>query len=181
MVTYTFDDVVNTLNAVAPHDWRGLLSERLDSLSPRAPLGGIENAGWHVIYNDQPNKQDEARDGEKKTTNCAYSLGLILKEDGVIQDVLADGPAFAAGISPSMKLVAVNGRSWNAKILKEALAAAKAPGSAPLELLIFNDDFYKVYRLDYHGGERYPHLERDAAKPDLLEAICRPHAAKPNP
>ncbi len=181
VVTYTFDDVVNALNAVAPYDWRGHLTERLDSLSPRAPLGGIENAGWHLVYSDQPNKQDEARDGEKKTTSLAYSLGLIIKEDGVIQDVIADGPAFAAGISPSMKLVAVNGRAWNAKVLKDALTSAKVPGSAPLELLISNDDFYKVYHLDYHGGERYPHLERDAAKPDLLEAICRPHAAKLNP
>ena len=181
VVTYTFDDVVNTLNSVVAYDWRGLLSERLDSLSPRAPLGGIENAGWHVVYNDQPNKPDEARDTDKKTTNLSYSLGLIVKEDGVIQDVIGDGPAFAAGISPSMKLVAVNGRAWNPKLLKEALAAAKAPNSAPLELLVVNDEFYKTYRLDYHGGERYPHLERDAAKPDLLEAICRPHAAKPNP
>ena len=181
VVTYTFDDVVNTLNAVVPADWRGLLRERLDSLSPRAPLGGIENAGWHLVYNDQPNRQDEARDTDKKTTSLAYSLGLIIKEDGTFQDVYADAPAFAAGISPSMKLVAVNGRAWTPKILKEALDAAKAPGSSPIELLILNDDFYKTYRLDYHGGERYPHLERDAAKPDLLEAICRPHAAKPNP
>jgi hypothetical protein len=80
-----------------------------------------------------------------------------------------------------MKLVAVNGRAWTPKILKEALASAKAPGSAPIELLILNDDFYRTYRLDYHGGERYPHLERDGAKPDLLEAICRSHAAPVKP
>ena len=111
----------------------------------------------------------------------AYSLGLIIKEDGAFQDVIADGPAYAAGIGPGMKLVAVNGRAWTPKILKEALAAAKAPGSAPIELLILNDDYYQTFRLDYHGGERYPHLERDAARPDLLEAICHPRAAKPNP
>ena len=181
VVTYTFDDVVNTLNGVVASDWRSFLRERLDSLSPRAPLGGIENAGWHLVYNDQPNKQDEARDGDKKTTNLSYSLGLIVKEDGAIQDVIADGPAFAAGVSPSMKLVAVNGRAWTPKVLKEALAAAKAPGSGPVELLLLNDDFYKTYRINYHRGELYPHLERDAAKPDLLEAICHPHAAKLNP
>ncbi len=181
VVTYTFDDVVNTLESVVSHDWRGLLTERLDSLSPHAPLGGIENAGWHLVYNGQPNKQDEARDTDKKTASFVYSLGLSLKEDGTVQDVVGSGPAFAAGISPSMKVVAVNGRTYSVKGLKEALAAAKAAGSAPLELLILNDDYYKTVRLDYHGGERYPHLERDAAKPDLLEAICHPHAAQPNP
>ena len=180
VVPYTFDDVVNTLNAVAPFDWRGFLRERLDSLSPRAPLGGIENAGWHVVYNDQPNKADEASSEERKTTSTAYSLGLVLKEDGTIQDVYADAPAWAAGIGPGMKLIAVNGRAWTPKGLKEALAAAKAPGSAPIELLLLNDDYYKTYRLDYHGGERYPHLERDPGKPDLLEAICHPHAAQAN-
>ena len=51
----------------------------------------------------------------------------------------------------------------------------------PIDLLVLNDDFYKSYRLDYHGGERYPHLDRDGAKPDGLEAICHPHAARPNP
>ena len=181
VVTYTFDDVVNTLNGVVPFDWRGFLRERLDSLSPRAPLGGIENAGWHLVYNDQPNRADEARDTDKKTTALAYSLGLIIKEDGTFQDVIADAPAYAAGIGPGMKLVAVNGRAWTPKILKEALAAAKAAGSTPIELLILNDDYYRTFRLDYHGGERYPHLERDAAKPDLLEAICHPHAAGSNP
>ena len=181
VVTYTFVDVVNALNAVAPFDWRGFLRERLDSLSPHAPMGGIENAGWHVVYNDQPNKADEASGDEKKTTSTAYSLGLVLKEDGTIQDVYADAPAWAAGIGPGMKLVAVNGRAWTPKGLKEALVAAKAPGSAPIELLLLNADYYKTYRLDYHGGERYPHLERDPGKPDLLEAICHPHAAQPTP
>jgi hypothetical protein len=28
-------------------------------------------------------------------------------------------------------------------------------------------------KLDYHDGERFPHLERDASKPDLLEQIIK--------
>jgi hypothetical protein len=28
--------------------------------------------------------------------------------------------------------------------------------------------------VDYHGGERYPHLVRDESKPDLLSAITAP-------
>src|SRR5438128_448317 len=39
--TYTFDDVVNTLNQAAPYDWRGFWTERLTNHGPGAPLDGI--------------------------------------------------------------------------------------------------------------------------------------------
>jgi hypothetical protein len=35
-----------------------------------------------------------------------------------------------------------------------------------------------VHRLDYHGGLRYPHLQRDPSKPDLLREIAAPHATE---
>jgi predicted metalloprotease with PDZ domain len=30
-----------------------------------------------------------------------------------------------------------------------------------------------VYKLNYHGGERYPHLERDSTKPDVLGEVIK--------
>ncbi len=177
VVTYTFDDVVAGLNAVAPYDWSGFLRTRLDSVSPRAPLGGVENGGWRLVYDEHPNKVDAQKEDQSKGVDLRYSLGLTLKEDGTIADVLGGTPADAAGVGTGMKLVAVDGRAWTSKLLKEALAAAKANPSLPVDLLVVNDDFYRTYSLNYHEGERYPHLERDASKPDLLEAICRPHAA----
>jgi len=42
---YTFEDVVNTMNEVAPHDWLAFFSERLKSHGPGAPLGGSKTAG----------------------------------------------------------------------------------------------------------------------------------------
>ena len=44
----------------------------------------------------------------------------------------------------------------------------------PLELLVENTDYYKTFKLDYHGGEKYPHLVRDESKPDLLSDIIKP-------
>ena len=35
----------------------------------------------------------------------------------------------------------------------------------------------KTYALDYHDGERFPHLERDSSKPDLLQQIVKPLGA----
>ena len=62
-------------------------------------------------------------------------------------------------------------------ILKAAVKASKG-ATAPLDLLAENNEFFKTYSLDYHEGERYPHLERDESKPDLLSEIIKPHAAK---
>ena len=175
VVTYTFDDVVSGLNAVAPYDWRSFLRERLDAYTMHAPLRGIENGGWDLVYTEEPNKEDAQLEEDRKFADVRYSLGFAVGEDGVISDVFGGSPAEKAGLGPSMKLVAVNGRAWSGKLLKQALVEAK--GGAPIELLIQNDDFYRAVRLDYHDGPHYPHLKRKAQGPDLLEAICKPHAA----
>ena len=179
VATYTFDDVVNTLNSVTPYDWRTHLRERLDAYTTRAPLGGLLTAGWELVYTEEPNKQDAQAEEDNKFTDARYSLGFTVGEDGVVGDVFGGSVAEKAGVGPGMKLVAVNGRTWNGKLLKQALGDAKAAGSAPIELLIQSDDFYRTFRLDYHGGARYPHLHRVEGKPDLLEAITKPRAAKP--
>ncbi len=78
-----------------------------------------------------------------------------------------------------MKLVAVNGRRWTAAILRAAVTTAKSD-AAPLELLVENEDYFKTCKLDYHDGEKYPHLERDATKPDLLTEILKPLTPPPS-
>ena len=71
-----------------------------------------------------------------------------------------------------MKIVAVNGRKFTPDALHDALKAGKS-SSAPLELLVENTDYYRTYKLDYHDGEKYPHLVRDESKPDLLTEIIK--------
>ena len=72
-----------------------------------------------------------------------------------------------------MKLVAVNGRKWTASNLRAAVKASKTQ-SGPIELLIENSDYFTTLKLDYHDGEKYPDLERDESKPDLLATILKP-------
>ncbi len=181
VVPYTFDDVVKTLNQVTPYDWRSFLRARLDSTGTRAPLGGLEASGWKLVYTDQMNAYQRAIEEVTDTTDVRFSLGLILhhdntSDDGRLTDVIHDSPAAKAGIAPGMKLIAVNGRRWSPEVLRAAIQAAKS-GSAPIELLVENAEFFETHRVDYHGGQRYPHLERDASRPDLLEQITRPRTA----
>ncbi len=168
--TYTFDDIVNTLNQVVPYDWRGFWTERLTNHGPGAPLGGIEGSGWKLVYDETQSEMERGAEGNWHFANAAFSIGLHLREDGTITDTIEGMPAALAGIGPGMKLIAVNGRHFSPEVLREALKAGKG-GTAPLELLVENTDYYKTYKLDYHGGERYPHLVRDESKPDLLTEI----------
>jgi predicted metalloprotease with PDZ domain len=86
--------------------------------------------------------------------------------------VVPGSAAAQAGIAPGMKLLAVNGRRWTPEDLRAAIRQVKN-GGTPIELLIENEDFFQTYRIDYHGGERYPHLERTSGKPDLLGEIAK--------
>ena len=105
--------------------------------------------------------------------NAAYSIGLWLKSDGLVTDTVEGMPAAQAGIGPGMKLIAVNGRKFSKDVLGDALRAGKNSNTA-LELLVENTDYYRTYKLDYHGGEKFPHLVRDETKPDVLTEIIKP-------
>lgn len=170
---YNFDDVVNTLNGVVAYDWRGFWTERLTNHGPGAPLGGIEGSGWKLVYDETPT--DMFKSGERVGGEISelYTLGLRIREDGGIRDTVEGMIAAKAGIGPGMRVIAVNGRKFSADGLHDAIKAAKT-SSDPIELIIENTDYIKAYKLDYHGGERYPHLVRDESKPDLLSEIIKP-------
>ena len=171
--TYTFDDIVKTLNDVTPYDWRSFLNERVNLINARAPLGGITNGGWKLVYNETPNEEVKFTEAQRKFINFSYSIGLIVSPEGVVMDVNPELAAFKAGLAPGMKIVGVNGRAWSAEALHDAIAATKN-GAATIELRAENGTFQNDYKLAYRGGERYPHLERDSTKPDVLGEIIKP-------
>ncbi|HYX41530.1 MAG TPA: hypothetical protein VE821_07525, partial [Pyrinomonadaceae bacterium] len=175
--TYNFDDVVSALNQVAPGDWAGFLNTRVRAIAPHPPMAGIEASGWRLIYNETPNEYIKAYEDVRKVVELSFSLGLQLRPDGTINDIVPGEPAEAAGLSPGMKLIAVNSRRFSPEGLHDAIRAAKMERE-PIELLVENAEYYRTYKLNYHGGERYPHLERIAGRPDLLSEITKSHAPR---
>jgi predicted metalloprotease with PDZ domain len=171
--TYTFEDVVAGLNAVQPYDWAGFLNQRLHSTSAHAPLGGIENGGWKLVYNGTRSELWKDYEEVNKLVDLSYSIGIKVKDDdGTITDISYGGPAKAAGVSPSVKLIAVNNRQYSGTVLREAVQATAA--GKPIELLVKNGEYFETHRIDYRGGERYPHLVRDESKPDVISRIAAP-------
>ncbi len=178
VVPYTFDDIVNDLNSVVAYDWRGFLTERLTSHANHAPLGGIEHGGYKLVYSDEPTKLEKAAIGHRGGVDAYYSLGLRVRKDGTIGDVKMFSDAYKAGFAPQWKIIAVNSLGYSDDAFKDALKNAKST-SEPLEFIVSNDNHFRTLKVDYHGGEKYPRLEREASAPDLLDDIVKPLAAAP--
>jgi predicted metalloprotease with PDZ domain len=175
VVPYDFDEIVADLNAIAPYDWRGFLTDRLSSHANHAPLGGIEHGGYRLIYGTEPGSYEEAYLYKTKGMDAWFSAGLMVSDTGIITDVRMDSPAFKAGLGPGQKLVAVDGHAYTNDVLKQAIRDAKGTTN-PIELIVSNDNEFRVVRIDYHDGEKYPRLERVQGTPDLLDDIIKPMA-----
>ncbi|MEP6898767.1 MAG: peptidase M61 [Rhodanobacter sp.] len=170
--TYTFDDVVAVLNGVAPFDWASYLHARVSSLNP--PLDGIDGSGWKLVYTDKESEYEKQYNSRPEPPrhlyNFTWSIGLTMADEGLVNDVKWDGPAFKAGVSSGSTLVAVNGQDYSGEALKSAIAAAKG-SQIPIRLLLKYQGSYRTISLDYHGGLQYPHLVRVEGTPDYLGEI----------
>ncbi len=171
VLTYTFDDVVKALNSVVAHDWATFLKTRIEESGRPAPLDGFARGGYKLVYSDTPSDFIKSNETTGRNVNMTYSLGFTVGAGGVLSAVQWGSPAFDAGIVSGATIVATNGEAYDGDRLKEAVRAAAKPGSAPIELLMRTGDRYKTVKLDYHGGLRYPKLEKVGTGPAALDAI----------
>lgn len=172
-LTYTFDDVVAALNRVQPYDWAGFLRQRVDAVNVDAPSAGLTRGGYRLVFNDTPSDLDKSADEFRKRTSLTHSVGLSVDRDGEIREVLWNGPAFQSGLAPGSRIIAVDDVAFDTERFKEAIRAAQH-AAAPIGLIVREGERFRTVQLDYHGGLRYPHLERDPSRPDLLERIFAP-------
>ncbi|WP_217694587.1 hypothetical protein, partial [Serratia marcescens] len=108
-VTYTFEDVADTLNKIVPYDWAGFLRQRITETGKPAPINGFAMNGYKLVYTDTPTPT--FKQGEKGSTNVTYSLGLSVSNSGEVTSSIWDSPAFKAGIDVGTQIQAVNGES----------------------------------------------------------------------
>jgi predicted metalloprotease with PDZ domain len=176
-LTYTFDDVVRTLNGVYPYDWAGFLTTRLLTPGQPAPLKGVEMAGYKLEWRAEPNAYDKGIMDARKGLDLTYSLGLSLDKEGTVTSTRWDGPAFNAGVVSTTQIVAVNGEAYSADVIKSAIAAA-ATAKAPIELLVKRGSAYMTVPIDYRGGLRWPWLVPAGAGEQPLDRLLAPRTGK---
>ncbi len=176
-VTYTFDDVVRALNAVEPYDWAAYLHERLDSINRQPPLEGLQRGGYRLVYNDTESEYQKSAEEQSHRLDLLDSIGLRIGGraggSGTVSEVLWGGPAFQAKLTMGAEILAVNGVAYSADVLKDAIRSART-GTSPIELIVKTGENFTVAHIDYHGGLRYPHLERDTSQPARLDSILAP-------
>ena len=168
---FTFDDVVETLNGIEAYDWAPFLNERL--LGHVNLSESLRDQGWQLVYTDSASVAVKASEERYESDDFLYSLGFLVGKNGGLEEVLWDSPAFDAGLSSSMTLVAVNGEEFDADALRDAVTAARTD-EAPIELLVKNFNQFRTVEIDYHGGLQYPHLVRIEDRNDYLSDVLKP-------
>jgi len=173
-VTYTFEDVVHALNNVLPYDWATFLNERVSAVAPKAPLDGLLRGGYRLVYDEKENPFLKAADKHRHRLTLSSSVGLVIDaDDGTLSEVSWNSPAFQAGLSEGMQIVACDGVAFNEDRFLEALHGAKN-SSQPMQWIVRQGDRYQVVAVDYHGGVRYPHLQREPKTVARLDDILKP-------
>lgn len=171
-VTYTFDDVANTLNGIVPYDWAGFLTKRLTETGQPAPVDGFAMNGYKLVYTAEPTKY--FTNAEKSGgVNVTYSIGLSVAKDGEATAVIWDSPAFKAGLDVGTVIQAVNGTAYSGDVLKAAIVAAQT-SKEPIKLLVKSGPRYREVAIDYHGGPRYPRLQKTGTGETGLDKLLMP-------
>jgi predicted metalloprotease with PDZ domain len=170
---YTLDEVASALNQVVPNDWRAFIEARVYRVTAHPPLGALEASGWRLVYSETPNWYQSLRERTTKQTDASFTLGMWVKHDGTIADVVYQSAAYAAGLMPGMKITAIDGRKYGDEVLDQEIDTARGT-SKPIDVTVEQGSFAGTFHLDYHEGRRFPHLQRIDGKADLLTDIMRP-------
>lgn len=169
LAPYTLEALVADLQAILPFDWKGFFDQRLHAHGADAPLGGVIGSGYRLVYRDTP--ASPAVVGANP--DLKYSIGMVIRPDGVIADVLKGDHADGAGFAPGMKVLEVQGRPFTLAGLQRAVR--EAPQSRRLiGFQVDNSGVTQDLQLDAHDGERYPYLERVPDTVDRLAEITEP-------
>ncbi len=181
--TYHFEDVVKALNTVAPYDWTGFLRTHVYDLHPAVPEDGFTLGGYKLVYTDTAIPWLQKEEAKYGYADFSTSLGFTVGSrrggggaSGTIGNVDWNSPAFKAGITPDMEIVSVDGETYSADVLKKAILTAEKT-KTPIQLQFLRGKEYKTIALDYHGGMRYPSLQRVEGTPDRFDDILAPSKA----
>jgi predicted metalloprotease with PDZ domain len=173
---YSREEVESSLSIITALDWHTFFQSHIYDVNSKPPTDGLEAAGWRLVYNATPNNEPIHAD-PTNPVNCyaAYSIGIDVKRDGTVADVLPASPAYVAGLGPHMTILAVDGRVYSVDVLNQAIAH---PRDGKITVIVRNFDSVESRDIQYAGGLRYPHLERIPNSHDYLSEILSPRSGK---
>lgn len=156
------------MNETARADWSNFLRAWIDGHDELDTNSSLYRHGWRLIFTDTPTASFRASEEEAGVADLTYSIGLTVRDDGVIRSVAWNGPAFRTGLRPSVRILKVNGAAFTREGLLEAV---RRSARRPLLLGIDQNAGRPNITLPYTGQLRYPRLERIAGHADTLAAL----------
>jgi len=184
--TYSLEDVVSAMNSVAPYDWATFFRERVYDLHPAVPEDGFTRGGYKLVYTDTIEPWLAKSEASYGLADFSTSLGFSVRVPraggerggeetprGALANVWWDSPAFKAGVTPDMKIISVNGKSFSAQVLRDAILDAEKT-KQPIQLQFRRGDDYTNMAIPYYNGLRIPSLQRVEGTPGRLDEILAP-------
>jgi predicted metalloprotease with PDZ domain len=172
--TYTRADIEHLLNEVVPYDWHAFFQRHVYEIAHLPPTGELKRAGWRVEYTAKPNPFVKAAEAVFHVDTQWVTYGFNIDKTGALTDVREGSPAWQAGMSPGMKIEAVDGQSFTPKVLEYCMGQAQKH-SQPTQFTVSQDGWFRTIAVSYFGGPRYPHLARIPGTEDMLAKIMAPH------
>ena len=173
-LTYTLDDIVATLNGVQPYDWRGYLQRRVYDRRRAAAARGHQRGRLQARLHRRADQMDQERARRPARTatspiRAGSSSAMTARSRACCGTAPRSMPASPSVRRSSRSTAAIS----IADALKDAIKAAAGNGPAP-QLLVHDGDVYRTVKLDWHGGLRYPRLEKVGKGQGTLDALLAP-------
>src|SRR6202043_492122 len=82
VVPYNFDELVAQMSDLVAYDWRAFFEQRIHTHGPGAPLGGLENSGWKLVFNETMNDHQRAEEPVEQDMDEQFTLGIDVHVPG---------------------------------------------------------------------------------------------------
>lgn len=156
---YTFPDLIAALNALTPFSWREYFLARLNAHDGSHLVTDLRASGYRLVFSPTESDifaQQEEQDG---VLDLSWSIGTRIRQNGMVQSVSWESPAFEAGMVPGMRITAIGDKPFSLDAFRRCI---QATSPVPIRLTVGSDteDVGEVI-VYHHGGLRFPHLEEN--------------------
>lgn len=169
---FTRKEIVTTLNGIAKYDWDGLIKRRVESVRNGYDPQVADLLGYEFVAKAERPRIPPYTFRYSSGIDHLDTLGMTISGDGTVLDIKLDSPADRVKFGPGTKIIGVNDRRWSREALDEAIE--NSADNPFINLLIEDEDKFKLIQIQYDGGPRYLSFVKTEGKEDLLEKILAP-------
>lgn len=154
---YTFHDLIAALNTIAPFSWQDYFLARLNAHDGALLRDDLKDSGYRLVFSTTESAIFARQEQEDGALDLSYSIGARIRQDGVVQSVSWNSPAFQAGVVPGMRITAIDGEAFSFEALRRHIQAIP---STRIHLTVTSAaGEVEELSFDYGAGRRFPHLE----------------------